>query len=85
MHWCFATVNGRLAEIYFNKMSKDKCVFTHGYVNREWVVGYATKKEQKMIATDTRKFRLSYRNGRYKDLISGKIVRICPKPKWLVK
>lgn len=61
MHWCFAIVNNKLAEIYFTE--KTKKIFGHCYVKRE---EYKTKSEQKMIDRDIKKVRLMYRNKKYK-------------------
>ncbi len=67
MGWCFAIINGRLAEIFFEprKIGEPK-ILGHAYVKRE---EYKTKKEQTYIREDTAKFRLSYRNGLYKRLL----------------
>jgi len=56
--WCFAVVNGRLAEIYFDKKSG---VNAHCYVKREEF----SKREQKMIDTDIKKHKFSYRKKIY--------------------
>jgi len=46
MSWCFAIVNNRLAEIYFEeKMDKPK-IIGYCYVKKE---EYKTKREQKWI------------------------------------
>jgi len=63
MNWCFAIVNGRLAEIYFDKGKKHK-VFGHCYVRLN---EYKTKKEQDMIKVDIKRFRFTYRKGKYKE------------------
>jgi hypothetical protein len=60
--WCFAIVNGRLAEIHFRK---DSGIWAHAYVKRS---EFSTKREQKMIDIDTKKCVFSYRNGFYKQL-----------------
>ena len=66
MGWCFAIINGRLAEIFFEPKKKgEPKILGHAYVKRE---EYKAKKEQKYITEDTAKFRLSYRNGLYKRL-----------------
>jgi len=62
--WCFAIVNGRLAEIYFRK----KCgIYAHCYVKR----AEFNKGEQKMIDKDIEKYRFIYRGGYYIDKIRG--------------
>jgi len=56
--WCFAIVNGRLAEIYFDKKYG---IYGHCYVKkREY-----TKRERKMIDSDIKKYRFIYRKGYY--------------------
>jgi hypothetical protein len=58
--WCFAIVNGRLAEIYFKRGSK---IYGHAYVERDEF----SKREQKMIDKDIEKHIFSYRNSLYYD------------------
>ncbi|MFA4890171.1 MAG: hypothetical protein WC587_00840 [Candidatus Paceibacterota bacterium] len=60
--WCFATVNGRLAEIYFDKK---RGIFAHCYIDKKEY----NKSEQKMIASDIKKYKFVYRNGYYFDKI----------------
>lgn len=62
--WCFATVNGRLAEIYFKKKYG---VHSHCYVKREEF----NKREQKMIDADIKKCQFVYRKGYYLDKLTG--------------
>ncbi len=66
MDWSFATVNGRFAEIYFNKDDKNKIVtmLGHGYVDKS---KFTTKKEKMYIKHDLKKYRFSYRNSKYID------------------
>lgn len=59
--WCFAIVNGKLAEIYFRK---NYGIWAHCY---EKAFSYKTKKEKKWIKSDTKKFRFSYKKGYYYD------------------
>ena len=63
--WCFAIVNGRLAEIHFKKKYG---IWAHAYMKRSEF----SKKEQKMIDSDIKKCQFSYRKGYYFD----KILRI---------
>lgn len=74
MSWCFALVNNRLAEIYFDKVKGKSKIVAHCYVKRQ---DYRTKKEQKWIKQDTKKYRLIYQKGRYKmvDFTSSKSAR----------
>ena len=67
--WCFAIVNNKLAEIYFEK-SRDKTVFFgHCYIKKG---EYKTKKEQEQIKIDTSKFQFIYRQGKYKNIDKSK-------------
>lgn len=63
MNWCFAIINGRLAEIFFEKSGNKLEFLGHCYVKKE---EYKTKKEQKWIDEDTRKYKLSHRKADYK-------------------
>ena len=63
MYWCFAIVNNRLAEVYFDKKDKKPHVFVHCYVKTS---EYKTKQEQKWLKEDTAKFRFVYRKGKYR-------------------
>lgn len=64
--WCFAIINGKLAELFFEK-TKDKIKFVgHSYVKSE---EYRTKREQRMIKENTAKYQFSYKNRKYKNLI----------------
>ncbi|MFH1182707.1 MAG: hypothetical protein V1690_00390 [Candidatus Moraniibacteriota bacterium] len=61
--WCFAIVNGKLSEIYFDKNKKGKPeIHSHCYVKRNEY----SKKEQKMIDIDIKKHHFTWRNGIYK-------------------
>ena len=62
--WCFAIVNGRLAEIHFDKKYG---IYGHCYVKREKY----SKREQKMIDTDIKKCRFFYQKGYYIDKLTG--------------
>lgn len=69
--WCFAIVNKRLAEIYFEK-SRGKTIFLgHCYIKKD---EYKTKKEQEQeqIKTDTSKFQFIFRRGKYQNLDKSK-------------
>lgn len=61
--WSFALINGRLADIYFEKGKGLAGISGHGYVKREW---YKTKHEKKMIAADIKKYNLTYRHEKYR-------------------
>ena len=62
MDWSFAIINGKLAEIYFEKKNKKVNFLGHCYVKR---TEFKTKKEQAMIYEDTKKVRLKYYGGKY--------------------
>ena len=47
--WCFATMNGRLVEIYFNSKYG---IYVHCYVERKEF----NKRERKMIDSDIKKY-----------------------------
>ena len=71
MGWCFAIVNEKLAEIYFEKQRGKTKILGHTYVKRG---EYKTKKEQKYIDEDIAKFQFMYIKGTYKDILKpGKI------------
>jgi len=65
MSWCFAIINNRLAEIFFEKGKTGAKITGHCYVQK---VEYKMKREQKWIKEDTARLRFSYRNCRYKRL-----------------
>ena len=68
MNWCFAIVNGRLAEIYFDKTKHGLAMCGHCYVDKESF----SKREQKMIDKDISRFLITYRNNRYYDRVHKK-------------
>lgn len=63
--WCFAKVNGKLAEIYFEKKRGKNEIYGHCYVKKS---DYETEEEQKWIEEDTKKFNFVYKNNKYIDL-----------------
>lgn len=62
MSWCFAKVNNRLAEIYFEEKRGRPKIFGHCYVKKS---EYKTKSELKWIAKDAKKFQLIYKDSKY--------------------
>jgi|SRR3989338_2232729 len=58
--WCFAVVNGRLAEIHFKR---GLGIWAHSYVKRSEF----NKREKRMIDVDIKKCRFTYRNKSYFD------------------
>lgn len=64
MSWCFAIVNNKLAEIYFDKKKSGQIkIWGHCYVKKE---DYKSKKEQKWIKEDTARCKFVYQKGKYK-------------------
>lgn len=60
--WSFGIVNGKLAEIFFIR-DGDKVKFTgYAYTKKS---EYKTKTELKWIEEETKRVRLSYKNGKY--------------------
>ena len=68
--WCFALINGRLAEIFFDR--KGDTVYLEGYCYVE-EDDYKTKKEKKMIVHDTKKCQLVYKNKVFSDKNNSEI------------
>jgi len=62
--WSFAKVNGRLAEIHFQKKYG---VYSHCYIRR----GEYSKQEQRMIDEDIKKCQFIYRKRYYFDKLTG--------------
>lgn len=65
MNWCFAKVNNKLTEVYFERKGKKLEILGHAYVNQK---EYKTKKEQLWIKEEALKFKFSFRNNKYRDL-----------------
>ncbi len=64
MDWCFATINNRLGEIYFKKKNNGQTKFLgHCYVKKE---DFMTKEELIAFEKDTKKFKIVYKNKKYK-------------------
>ena len=60
MSQCFAIVNNRLAEIYFDKKKNGQTkIWGHCYVQKE---DYKTKQEQKWFIRDIKRVKVMYRN-----------------------
>lgn len=69
MFWCFAIINNRLAEIFYDGEKPNSMkIFGHAYVNKD---EYSTKQEQEWITKDTKKLNFTYRKGIYKSKITG--------------
>ena len=79
MAWCFALLNNRLAELYFEHDKEGKPLISgHGYVDdtRGW-----SKHEQKLIAQDLKKYQFSYWKGRYRDMLKDIRHKAAPPPR----
>lgn len=70
MSWCFAIVNNKLAEIYFDKTKRGSKIRCHCYVKKG---DYKTKQEQLWIKQDTAKLKFVYRNSKYKECCNQNI------------
>ena len=72
MNWQFALINGRLAELFFEKEKGKVRMLGHAYVKRS---EYKTKREQKMIDADLKKMQFSYRKKghTYKSSVTGDV------------
>lgn len=62
MIWSFGIVNGRLAEIYFEKKKGKFLPFGHAYVKAS---EYITKREKSWIQEDSKKIKFVYRLKKY--------------------
>ncbi len=65
MYWCFAILNKRLAELYFEEKKGKVVIQGHCYVGEN---EFDTKAEKRWVEKDTIKHQFSYRNGQYKNL-----------------
>jgi hypothetical protein len=63
MNWCFAIINNKLAELYFEKKNKHIKFIGHAFIKTS---EYTTKAEQKAIAKDIKIHRFVYRNKKYR-------------------
>ena len=66
MSWCFAIVNNKLAEIYFDKNKNGLKINGYCYVKKS---EYRTKQECLWIKEDTAKFKFIYRMGKYRRIL----------------
>jgi hypothetical protein len=75
MGWSFAIVNGRLAEIYFERKNNKLVMNGHRYVKAG---EFTTKKEREHIRKDTAEYRFSFRNKWYRDMNNGRRIPLVP-------
>lgn len=66
--WCFAKVNNKLAEIFFERRRGKLIFFGHCYVKR---ADYKTRRDQKWINSDIKKYDFIYKNKEYADRKTG--------------
>jgi len=69
MSWSFAIINGRLAEIYFERKKGKLFINAHCYVEAK---EYKTAQEKAQIKQDTKMARFTYRNKKYVNQITRK-------------
>ena len=62
MNWSFAIVNGKLAEIFFERKKGKLFVSAHCYVKES---EYKTKKEKRWIKRDAQNNRFTYKKWKY--------------------
>ncbi|MEK7669596.1 MAG: hypothetical protein AAB350_03375 [Patescibacteria group bacterium] len=73
--WSFAIINNRLTEIFFTKKRGKLLINGHCYVEKS---EYKTKKEQKEIKEDIKKYKFTYRNKIYRDKIKNIKISLTP-------
>ena len=63
MSWCFAKINNRMGEIYFDKDKNGQIKFSgHCYVKKG---DFKIKAELNALEKETEKFKITYRNKKY--------------------
>ena len=68
MSWCFAIINNRIAEIYFDKKGGEIKFLGHCYVKES---EYTLKEEKEWIKKDIEKVKLIYRKGKYRNKLAN--------------
>ena len=69
MSWCFAIINSRLGEIYFDRKKTGQIKFLgHCYVKKE---DFKIKEERNALEEDIKKFKIIYKNKKYKIIQIG--------------
>lgn len=64
MGWCFALINNKLGEIYFDKTKVGTIkIHAHCFVSKK---EYKTKQEQQWIREDIKNIKVKYSNKQYK-------------------
>lgn len=62
MNWCFAVINDKLAEIYFERSGQEIKFLGHCYVKK---AEYKDKSELRQIEKDIAKHRFVYKKNQY--------------------
>jgi len=57
MNWCFALINEKLAELFFQKWGRGRRFLGHAYVNKS---EYKTKKELVWIEKETKLYQFKW-------------------------
>ncbi len=65
MTWSFGIINGKLAEIYFEKKKGKFLPFGHAYVKAS---EYTNRREKTWIQEDTKRIKFVYRLKKYRRL-----------------
>ena len=68
MGWCFAIVNKRLAEIFFDQKKGKSVISGHCYVKKN---EYKSAMEKKWILADTKKYTFIWRKNKYKRILKA--------------
>lgn len=68
MSWSFAIINGKLSEIYFDRVGRGIKFRGHCYVEKS---EYKSKQELGWMKKEIQKNKFSYRNGIYDRIISA--------------
>lgn len=69
MCWCFATINNKPGEIYFDKNKNGRIKFlAHCYVKRE---DFKNREELKYFDKDIKNLKVVYKNKKYKAIQRG--------------
>ena len=67
MNWCFAIVNQRLAEIFFDRKKSKSIISGHCYVKKN---AYKSAIERKWIQAETNKYTFTWRKNKYKRILT---------------
>ncbi len=63
MNWCFAKINNRIGEIYFDRTKGGQArIFSHCFIER---ANFIAKEENEAFESDAKKFKVVYKNKKY--------------------